>query len=131
MAADWNTAPQDDTPNPGVRGPQPPSLPSSAADFADQVSTPLADMLLQQSDAARVYLANRGNRVYYIAGNDFRNLGNHYKKGDDWNNAWVLTSIPAVTHTLNDSLAFAPTTGWLSTVDDATNWNTMMSNLLD
>jgi hypothetical protein len=86
---------------------------------------------LQQSDAARVYLANRGNRVYYIAGNDFRNLGNHYKKGDDWNNAWVLTSIPAVTHTLNDSLAFAPTTGWLSTVDDATNWNTMMSNLLD
>ena len=86
---------------------------------------------LQQDTVARVYLANKGNRVYYIAGDDFRNLGRRYKKGDDWNNAWVLTEIPVVARTLNDSLAFTPSAGWLATVDDATNWNTMMSALLN
>ena len=38
--------------------------------------------------------------------------------------------LPRVTYTLNDSLAFPEHPGMLGSINDAQDWNTMMSNLL-
>lgn len=86
---------------------------------------------LKHSDAKRVYLANDGCRMYYISGDDFRKLGADYERGNRWNNTMLATRIPTVTHTLNDSLAFAVHDGIIQPLDNASDWNTMMSTLID
>lgn len=85
---------------------------------------------LKQNDFKRVYLACDGTRVYYIGGNDFRRLGEDYTRGNTINNTMLATRIPTVTHTLNDSLAFPVRDGIIQPLDNATDWNTMMSTLM-
>lgn len=86
---------------------------------------------LKNSHVKRIYLANDGCRMYYITGDDFRTLGADYRRGNRWNNTRLATRIPTVTHLLNDSLAFPCHDGMMQAVDNAADWNTMMSTLLE
>lgn len=81
-------------------------------------------------DFSRIYLCNKGDRLYYINAEDFKRLGEQYKNGESLNNLGVSVKLPQVTYTLNDSLAFQTHEGLLSSVSDAQDWNTMMNNLL-
>lgn len=85
---------------------------------------------LQDYPLNRVYLARDGQRLYYVAGDDFKSLGRDYRRGERWNNTVLATRIPTVTHTLNDSVAFPAHDGVLAAVNDADDWNTMTSTLL-
>ena len=85
---------------------------------------------LRQQPLRRIYLANNGQRLYYIGGDDFKQLGRDYRKGERLSNTLLATRIPTVTHTLNDSVAFPSNGCLLGTVNDADDWNTMMSTLL-
>lgn len=85
---------------------------------------------LQDEPLSRVYLARNGRRLYYIAGDDFKRIGQDYHKGERWNNTVLATRIPTVTRTLNDSVAFPANDGILGAVNDADDWNSMMSTLL-
>lgn len=85
---------------------------------------------LKDEPLSRIYLANNGERLYYIPGDDFKALGNQYSRGSTWNNTKVATRVPVVTYTLNDSLAFQRHDGWLNAVDNADDLNTMMGALL-
>ena len=76
---------------------------------------------LGERDFSRIYLCNKGDRLYYITAADFKQLGHTLS---------LYVKLPQVTYTLNDSLAFPPHDGMLSTIADAQDWNTMMSNLL-
>ncbi len=89
-----------------------------------------AQALKDDTTFRRIYLAGDGRRLYYITGDDYRQIGYDYSRDSRWDNTLLATRIPTVTHTLNDSLAFEQNTGLLATVDDADNWNTMMSQLL-
>ena len=53
-----------------------------------------------------------------------------YKNGETLNTLSLYVKLPQVTYTLNDSLAFPVHEGMLSSISDAQDWNTMMSNLL-
>ena len=85
---------------------------------------------LASSNVSRVYLACDGRRVYYINSSDFKKLGVDYERGSTWNNTMLAARIPTVTYTLNDSLAFPSRDGMLQPLDNASDWNTMMSNLM-
>ena len=85
---------------------------------------------LGDRDYSRIYLCNKGNRLYYINAEDFRQLGEQYKTGETLNTLSLYVKLPQVTYTLNDSLAFPAHEGMLSSISDAQDWNTMMSNLL-
>ena len=71
-----------------------------------------------------------GDRLYYINADDFKQLGQQYKNGETLNTLSLYVRLPQVTYTLNDSLAFPVHEGMLSSISDAQDWNTMMSNLL-
>ena len=81
-------------------------------------------------DFSRIYLCNKGDRLYYISADDFKQLGEQYKTGETLNTLSLYVKLPQVTYTLNDSVAFPPHNGMLSSIEDAQDWNTMMSNLL-
>ena len=81
-------------------------------------------------DFDRIYLCNKGDRLYYIKADDFKQLGEQYKTGETLNTLSLYVKLPQVTYTLNDSIAFPPNGGILHSVADAQDWNTMMSNLL-
>ena len=81
-------------------------------------------------DFSRIYLCNKGDRLYYITAEDFKQLGEQYKTGETLNTLSLYVKLPQVTYTLNDSLAFPAHEGMLSSISDAQDWNTMMSNLL-
>ena len=83
---------------------------------------------LGDRDYSRIYLCNKGDRLYYINADDFRQLGEQYKNGQTLNTLSLYVQLPPVT--LNDSLAFPAHGGILHSVADAQDWNTMMSNLL-
>lgn len=85
---------------------------------------------LGDRDYSRIYLCNKGDRLYYINAEDFRQLGEQYKTGETLNTLSLYVKLPQVTYTLNDSLAFPAHEGMLSSISDAQDWNTMMSNLL-
>ena len=85
---------------------------------------------LGERDFSRIYLCNKGDRLYYINADDFKRLGDMYKTGETLNTLSLYMKLPQVTYTLNDSLAFPVHGGMLSSVSDAQDWNTMMSNLL-
>ena len=85
---------------------------------------------LVDRDFSRIYLCNKGNRLYYINADDFKQLGEQYKTGETLNTLTLYVRLPQVTYTLNDSLAFPVHEGMLGSVADAQDWNTMMSNLL-
>jgi hypothetical protein len=85
---------------------------------------------LGDRDFSRIYLCNKGDRLYYINAADFKQLGEQYKTGETLNTLSLYVKLPQVTYTLNDSLAFPQHEGLLSSVSDAQDWNTMMSNLL-
>ena len=85
---------------------------------------------LEDRDFSRIYLCNKGDRLYYINSEDFKQLGNQYKTGETFNTLSLYVKLPQVTYTLNDSLAFQQHGGMLSSISDAQDWNTMMSNLL-
>lgn len=85
---------------------------------------------LGDRDFSRIYLCNKGNRLYYINADDFKQLGEQYKTGETLNTLTLYVRLPQVTYTLNDSLAFPVHEGMLGSVADAQDWNTMMSNLL-
>ena len=85
---------------------------------------------LQERDFSRMYLCNKGDRLYYINAEDFKRLGEQYKNGETLNTLALYVKLPQVTYTLNDSLAFPPHEGLMGHVSDAQDWNTMMSNLL-
>lgn len=85
---------------------------------------------LGDRDFSRIYICNKGNRLYYINAVDFKKLGEQYQNGEAINNLSLYVKLPQVTYTLNDSLAFPQHEGLLSSVSDAQDWNTMMSNLL-
>ena len=85
---------------------------------------------LGERDFSRIYLCNKGDRLYYITAADFKELGQQYQTGETLNTLSLYVKLPQVTYTLNDSLAFPPHDGMLSTIADAQDWNTMMSNLL-
>jgi len=85
---------------------------------------------LSERDFSRIYLCNKGDRLYYITADDFKQLGQQYKNGETLNTLSLYVKLPQVTYTLNDSLAFPPHGGLLGSVSDAQDWNTMMSNLL-
>ncbi|MBR4829711.1 MAG: hypothetical protein IKZ92_07920 [Muribaculaceae bacterium] len=85
---------------------------------------------LEERDFSRIYLCNKNNRLYYINASDFKQLGEQYKNGETLNTLSLYVKLPQVTYTLNDSLAFPTHEGMLSSVSDAQDWNTMMSNLL-
>ena len=85
---------------------------------------------LGDRDFSRTYICNKGNRLYYINAVDFKKLGEQYQNGETMNNLSLYVKLPQVTYTLNDSLAFPQHEGLLSSVSDAQDWNTMMSNLL-
>ena len=85
---------------------------------------------LGDRDFTRIYLCNKGDRLYYIKANDFKQLGEQYKTGETLNTLSLYVKLPQVTYTLNDSLAFPVHGGMLGSVSDAQDWNTMMSNLL-
>ena len=85
---------------------------------------------LGDHDFTRIYLCNKGDRLYYINADDFKQLGQQYKNGETLNTISLYVKLPRVTYTLNDSLAFPAHEGMLSSISDAQDWNTMMSNLL-
>lgn len=85
---------------------------------------------LGDRDYSRIYLCNKGDRLYYINAADFKQLGEQYKTGQTLNTLSLYVKLPQVTYTLNDSLAFPAHGGMLSSISDAQDWNTMMSNLL-
>lgn len=85
---------------------------------------------LQDRDFDRIYLANDGKRVYYITADDFKALGRDYNRDSDWNTLGLYTRLPQCTRTLNDSAAFYPNTGLLAGVANASDWNSMMGNLM-
>lgn len=85
---------------------------------------------LGERNFTRVYLCNKGTRLYYIPASDFKHLGELYLNGESLNTLSLYVKIPQVTYTLNDSLAFPEHGGILSSVADAQDWNTMMSNLM-
>lgn len=85
---------------------------------------------LGDRDYSRIYLCNKGDRLYYINAEDFRLLGEQYKTGETLNTLSLYVKLPQVTYTLNDSLAFPAHEGMLSSISDAQDWNTMMTNLL-
>ena len=85
---------------------------------------------LGDRDFTRIYLCNKGDRLYYINAPDFKQLGEQYKNGETLNTLSLYVKLPQVTYTLNDSLAFPAHEGMLSSISDAQDWNTMMSNLL-
>lgn len=85
---------------------------------------------LADRDFSRIYLCNKGDRLYYIAADDFKRLGEQYKTGETFNTLGLYVKLPQVTYTLNDSLAFPAHEGMLGGLSDAQDWNTMMSNLL-
>ena len=85
---------------------------------------------LGERDFSRIYLCNKGDRLYYIPAEDFKQLGVRYKNGETLNTLSLYVKLPQVTYTLNDSLAFPTHGGVLGSVADAQDWNTMMSNLL-
>ena len=85
---------------------------------------------LGDRDFTRIYLCNKGDRLYYINEPDFKQLGEQYKNGETLNTLSLYVKLPQVTYTLNDSLAFPAHEGMLSSISDAQDWNTMMSNLL-
>ena len=85
---------------------------------------------LGERDFSRIYLCNKGDRLYYINAEDFKQLGERYKTGETLNTLGLYVKLPQVTYTLNDSLAFPTHGGMLSSISDAQDWNTMMSNLL-
>ena len=85
---------------------------------------------LGERDFSRIYLCNKNDRLYYINAEDFKRLGEQYKNGETLNTLSLSVKLPQVTYTLNDSLAFPAHGGMLSSISDAQDWNTMMSNLL-
>jgi hypothetical protein len=85
---------------------------------------------LSEHDFTRIYLCNKGDRLYYINAADFKQLGEQYKTGETLNTLSLYVKLPQVTYTLNDSIAFPAHNGMLSSIADAQDWNTMMSNLL-
>ncbi len=85
---------------------------------------------LGERDFNRIYLCNKGDRLYYINAADFKQLGEQYKTGETLNTLSLYVKLPQVTYTLNDSLAFPPHEGMLRSIADAQDWNTMMNNLL-
>ena len=85
---------------------------------------------LGEHDFSRIFLCNKGDRLYYINAEDFKRLGEQYKNGETLNTLSLYVKLPQVTYTLNDSLAFPAHDGMLSSIADAQDWNTMMSNLL-
>ena len=85
---------------------------------------------LGEHDFNRIYLCNKGDRLYYINAEDFKRLGEQYKTGETLNTLSLYVERPQVTYTLNDSLAFPVHDGMLGSLSDAQDWNTMMSNLL-
>ena len=85
---------------------------------------------LGERDFSRIYLCNKGDRLYYINAEDFKQLGEQYKTSETLNTLSLYVKLPQVTYTLNDSLAFPAHGGILHSVADAQDWNTMMSNLL-
>lgn len=85
---------------------------------------------LEEHEFSRIYLCNKGDRLYYINAEDFKQLGEKYKNGETLNTLSLYVKLPQVTYTLNDSLAFPDHGGILRSVADAQDWNTMMSNLL-
>lgn len=85
---------------------------------------------LGEHDFSRIFLCNKGDRLYYINAEDFKQLGDQYKNGETLNTLSLYVKLPQVTYTLNDSLAFPAHDGMLSSIADAQDWNTMMSNLL-
>ena len=85
---------------------------------------------LGDRDFDRIYLCNKGDRLYYITQADFKQLGEQYKTGETLNTISLYVKLPQVAYTLNDSLAFPAHDGMLSSIEDAQDWNTMMSNLL-
>jgi hypothetical protein len=85
---------------------------------------------LGERDFSRIYLCNKDSRLYYIKAEDFKQLGVQYKNGETLNTLSLYVKLPQVTYTLNDSLAFPVHEGMLSSISDAQDWNTMMSNLL-
>ena len=85
---------------------------------------------LGDRDYSRIYLCNKGDRLYYINADDFKQLGEQYKTGQTLNTLSLYVKLPQVTYTLNDSLAFPAHGGLLRSISDAQDWNTMMSNLL-
>lgn len=85
---------------------------------------------LGERDYSRIYLCNKGDRLYYINANDFKQLGEQYKTGETLNTLGLYVKLPQVTYTLNDSVAFPQHSGMLSSIEDAQDWNTMMTNLL-
>ena len=85
---------------------------------------------LTERDFSRIYLCNKGDRLYYISAEDFKQLGEQYKTGQTLNTLSLYVKLPQVTYTLNDSLAFPAHEGMLGGLSDAQDWNTMMTNLL-
>jgi hypothetical protein len=85
---------------------------------------------LGERDFSRIYLCNKNDRLYYILADDFKRLGEQYKTGETLNTLSLYVKLPQVTYTLNDSVAFPQHGGMLSSISDAQDWNTMMSNLL-
>ena len=85
---------------------------------------------LGDREFTRIYLCNKGDRLYYINEADFKQLGEQYKTGETLKTLSLYVKLPQVTYTLNDSLAFPAHGGILHSVSDAQDWNTMMSNLL-
>ncbi len=85
---------------------------------------------LGDHEFSRIYLCNKGDRLYYISAADFKQLGQQYQAGQTLNTLSLYVKLPQVTYTLNDSLAFPVHEGMLSSLADAQDWNTMMSNLL-
>lgn len=85
---------------------------------------------LGDREFSRMYLCNKGDRLYYINADDFKRLGEQYKTGEMLNTLSLYVKLPQVTYTLNDSIAFPPHQGMLGSIADAQDWNTMMSNLL-
>ena len=85
---------------------------------------------LSERDFSRIYLCNKGSRLYYIPAEDFKRLGRDYRIDDSMNTLALYTRLPQITRTLNDSIAFPANDGVLGSVSDLSDWNTMMSNLL-
>ena len=85
---------------------------------------------LGNHDFTRIYLCNKNDRLYYIKAEDFKQPGEQYKTGQTLNTLSLYVKLPQVTYTLNDSVAFPAHEGMLSSISDAQDWNTMMSNLL-
>jgi len=85
---------------------------------------------LGDRDFSRIYLCNKGDRLYYVNARDFKQLGEQYQTGQTLNTLSLYVKIPQVTYTLNDSLAFPVHEGMLGSISDAQDWNTMMTNLL-